>query len=177
MKFLEKDLETIIFEQLQTEEGCQKLYDRGLDAVSSKPYFSKQQQGLGCYGALDLITFDRAIIQNRRTIEYAKISIWELKQDEININALIQACRYVKAVNYFLKNSKNYYEFKIILIGKRVNLGDWVYLFDFADIEQYVYIYTYDYGIDGITFDLTLLSDYNLTNKGFEPKNFKIKRK
>ena len=57
MKFLEKDLEEILFEQLQTSEGVQELEDRGI-------YLPGRKRGSGPYAS---ITNASAITHHKST--------------------------------------------------------------------------------------------------------------
>jgi hypothetical protein len=177
MKFLEKDLEEIIFDSDHND-----LYERGLD-FCTKPFIKKRQLRIGNYGVADLVFLNRPYYfeDNRfgQHENYKEISVLELKKDTININSLLQAVRYAKGIQRYLnryKDDHNDYYLNIVLIGKNVNKGDFIYLTDLVSSINStssngafgmtsIYFYTYNYEIDGLNFKCH--SGYKLTNEGF----------
>lgn len=170
MKFLEKDLEEIIY--LSDKE---KLSDRGL-------YISgilKRQLKIGNYGIADLVTFERYYVESSKTLPYLHIKVYELKKDKIGISALLQAVRYCKGIKTYLEQKHPRLDFSmdIVLVGSEVDLsGSFVFLTDLiqhCDSEKIcrngelynIDFYTYKYELDGINFERRY--DYNLTEKGF----------
>lgn len=170
MKFLEMDLEDIIFEAGET-----KLMERGLYLNGTK----KRQLRIGNYGIADLVYYERnhnpiGYQNNNRMVFTSKITVVELKKDFINIEAFLQGIRYVKGIKRYLEDNRRLplstsnIKYELALIGKDINLRDpFVYLPDVLpnneDFE--LSLYTYDYGVDGITFELR--SGYKLTDEGF----------
>ena len=164
IKFLEKDLEQIIFETPQ-----EKLRERGLliryDAIL-------RQVNLGSYGIADLVTFRYS---NFNRID---ITIYELKEATLNHNALDQACRYAIGVNniieefHYLERRDIY--LNIVLIGSKIDTtSDFVYL---CQMNSRIDLYTYEYSFDGIDFERC--NTWNMENTKYVKTNyFSIGRK
>lgn len=143
MDFLEKDLEDIIWECIQTDNGRKLLCDRGL-AINGKLY---RQLELGDYGRLDLLS----VSINRSNIF---INVYELKKGVIDTSVMLQAARYGSAIREYI--DKKYPSlnreiiFEFILIGKYIDLhSDFVFLYNMSDAFT---VYHYTYQIDGIRF-------------------------
>jgi len=162
MDFLEKDLEQIIF-----DADHEELFDRGLFLYGAK----KRQLNIGNYGIADIVYFHRV----REPIgNYLVVTIVELKQKQINVGTFLQAIRYAKGIERYLKKRKFsfYVKFEIMLIGRTVDINSsFSYMFDFfrndlnyGDATR-VSGYTYDYDIDGISF--REVADYKLSKEGF----------
>lgn len=169
MKFLEKDLEEIIF-----TSSKEKLSERGLD-VNGKLY---RQVYLGNYGTCDLLSISRDY--NQRTFPekiepVIQFELYELKQEKIGISAFLQAIGYMRGIISYLNKRELYlgvhFEFCITLIGKSIDTNStFCYLTDvlpdtILTCRSFLNCYTYEYDIDGIRFNLEY--DYNLTEKGF----------
>lgn len=149
MKFLEKDLEQIIYEADKKE-----LSNRGLTINGH----IKRQLRIGNYGISDLISI-------RRYFGKLIITIYELKQNEINVSTLLQALRYAKGVSDYINNFRGKrieIEYRIVLVGSIVADSDFIYLPEFVDIVK---IYTYNYKFSGIYF--SEIGTFRLTNNGF----------
>lgn len=178
MDFLEKDLEEIIY--LSDKDA---LSDKGLHLSG----VLKRQFKIGNYGIADLINvykpyFSRSVkfddkyhvIHNKGIIE-----VIELKKDKIGVSTFFQALNYVKGIKSYLeeRNCSELFNFKIVLIGKSVDLnGSFCYLADLFNLQTdnsyiedecvvSVDLYTYSYDLDGIKFKQ--IHRYNLINKGF----------
>lgn len=173
MKFLEKDLEQIIYES-------DKLFlaQRGLCIAGN----IKRQLRIGNYGVADLVTLRRPYLNIDSNVMFkGEITVYELKQEKIGINAFLQAVGYLKGIQDYLKNIRNIninnYNYKIILIGKHIDVdSSYVYLPDllsnnnhFSSINEKSTFelrnYIYYYEIDGIKFQD--LKGYALRVKGF----------
>ena len=143
MKFLEKDLESIIF-----ETDNEKLQEIGFDIEGRK----FRQLRIGNYGISDIITVSRHG-QNLH------IEIIELKKDVINIDTLIQSLRYLAGIKNFLKRrnfTKNVF-YTIKLCGKSIsNLRDLSLLCSnmttFNSGIELIQMITYSYDFDGLKF-------------------------
>lgn len=173
-KFLEKDLEDIIFESDKDE-----LFKRGL-FIYGKLY---RQVRIGNYGVADLISVKRipTDIRNGKRGEFAShldITIYELKKDKIDVHTFIQAVRYAKGISrYFEKYRTNIkVQFKVVLIGSEISMNDdFTYITDMftPDIPSAFYspainsvtFYKYKYNFDGIYFENH--DQYYLINEGF----------
>lgn len=164
MRFLEKDLEQIIF-----ESGMDSLEKRGL-SIAGKMF---RQIKIGNYGIADLITVERPFVENIPGYGKIKhpgiITIYELKRDKISIGAFLQAIKYARGTISFLekKNQRELFIIKIVLIGKTVDLtGSFCFLPDVLNTEDFqIEFYSYTYEIDGVYFDEH--KGYVLKNEGF----------
>jgi hypothetical protein len=179
MTFLEKNLEDILFDAMQSPSVWDKLIEKGIE--EDRPYMAKRQLKIGNYGTCDLITFTRRIAdfpgdKYVLTVEPCIITIYELKQNIIDVNALIQVNRYMKGVSEWMKKHKSsFYRFRIqgVLIGREINTkSDYLYLFEHFRNEEHhqfgqISVYTYDYKFDGIEFNSIDLTAYSLVNEGF----------
>lgn len=168
MDFLEKDLETIIWESDKT-----KLEDRGL-CISGKLF---RQLKIGNYGVADLIEVERQSAYGDYVDPKLIITVYELKKDKVGISAFLQAVRYCKGISSYLNKREIYdFSFKICLIGKSVDIdGSLIYLTDLINADSDnsnsngylldVLYYVYEYKIDGLKFEQ--VSNYRLINEGF----------
>lgn len=140
MKFIEKDLEQIIWDALLTEKGREALSERGLD-VSGKV---ARQFDIRPYGVIDLLTIDNT---NKNVLS---ITIYELKKSKIDEQALMQACRYLTGIEHYLRDEDVYCDITIRLIGSKINLdNDFVFLYNNTPNVE---IYTYEYSLEGMMF-------------------------
>lgn len=180
MTFLEKDLEEIIYESFNKDSG-KELKARGLPIYGK----IKRQLKIGNYGIADLVTFEKDYdyIQeplyqvddvNNKTAgvfhTYVEpkpiITIYELKKDKIGISAFLQAIRYAKGIKRYLNKYDTYFEIRIVLIGKEIDIsGSFPYL---VDIFENIEFYTYKYEVDGLKF-------YNINGCYLIEEGFKIK--
>lgn len=139
MDFKEVTLENLIYEASQTEEGKRELKERGLE-INGVLY---RQLDLGSYGRADLIEMS---IDTEHNI--AELTVYELKQNVINVNTLIQAYRYKRALED-LYIEKVPIWVNVVLIGKNINTEDWVYILpSISDIA----IITYEFSLKGLFF-------------------------
>lgn len=164
MKFLEKDLEQIIFETRN-----EILMEKGL-YISGKKI---RQLKIGNYGISDIVTITRPNFIQSEDAEnkgcfddVLLIEIYELKQDKISVSAFLQACGYYKGIIEYLrcKRKLNFgYRININLVGKSIDtFSEFIYL---SDIFDNVLFYTYDYRHDGISFQQHF--GYTLNQSGF----------
>jgi hypothetical protein len=153
MEFIEKDLESIIWDNSQTKEGREKLYNRGLN-IMGKLF---RQVYIGGYGIADLLSVE---IKKGRWGDECIVTIYELKKDMINIDTLTQAFRYHTGIKSFF--DARYGEFKdcpdltinVVLIGKTIEAkSDFVFLLNTLIDDCVVHVYTYNYNIDGLFFE------------------------
>ena len=170
MKFLEKDLEQIIF-----ESGRDSLEEKGLP-MNGKLF---RQLRIGNYGIADLVTFTRPSYEgpNREYFVPGVITVYELKKDHIGIASFLQALNYVKGIQSYLisKKKQSQYIINLTLIGKSVDTtGSFCFITDMLGIESYcselysngvISFMTYNYTLDGLKFEIQ--SGYELTNEGF----------
>jgi hypothetical protein len=148
MKFLEKDLETIIYETPK-----HSLYERGL-YINRNKY---RQKRIGNYGIADIIAVEKT--------EYGEIDIQiiELKKDAIDMYTIIQVVNYAKGVSRYLeyRNSQIPVLINLICIGRKID-NDIVYM---TESLRRCFFYTYSYDFDGIHFQNR--SGYHLIDEGF----------
>lgn len=155
MKFLEKDLEDVIF-----SADKEMLAQRGLE-IEGKLL---RQIRLGNYGVCDLLEIIKpSYLPHSKYHTPFIVTIYELKKEQISMSSFLQCIRYGKAIqSYFEKRG---FEVNIYfnLIGKTIDLNsDLIYLVDFMDN---LYFYTYEYEFDGIRFKNH--NNYTLSNEGF----------
>lgn len=158
MDFLEKNLEDIIFNAAQTEEGRSQLQERGLDLHG----LTLRQVCIGD-GIADLINIST---DGRKGSRILRVSVIELKKEELNINTLTQSIRYFHAINDIIRRVKSHCKGEnptwhcvapsIILIGKSITADLQMLLPVISPIE----VYTYSYTMDGISFNY-VTPDYN----------------
>jgi hypothetical protein len=147
MNFLEKDLETIIFENY---EACEQ---RGLRIDSAAFALGRRyrQFNLGAYGVADLVNvhYDAAI--NRCWVQ-----VIECKRGPVTVATYQQAKRYVTGLQQVFAKLYDYAQvrpelvFSTVLIGSHVASND-----PFGHVvaqDRSCTSYSYSYGIDGINF-------------------------
>ena len=156
MEFSEKVLEDIIWDNAQSPEGRKLLQERGL--IISGMMF--RQVDLGCYGRADLIT-----VEYTPACQIVEVVVYELKKGCINVSALMQAARYVKALKrhgLYYANIECDIEFSICLIGDSMDTnGDFAFLYNESDNVE---IYTYEFNLSGLFFRLEG-KDWGRTNE------------
>ena len=160
--FLERDLEQIIYETDQTE-----LTNRGLHCL----YYDKifRQVNLGAYGVADIIT----VKYRKGSCRQFCVTIYELKQSEINVSTLMQCCRYLYAIKDFISNNYPDYptlnlEYKIVIVGERINTNsDFTFLLSSMPNTS---AFTYKYKFNGISF--AEHGEYAITDPKY-PNNLK----
>jgi hypothetical protein len=161
MRFLEKDLEQIIH-----ESGMDQLNERGLP-IDGKMF---RQMRIGNYGIADLITVTRpmyeTIDQKTKVFYPGRITIYELKKENVSIGAFLQAIGYAKGITNYLekRGKKRFYELDIVLIGKKIDTsGNFCFIPDILSCSLgTLNFYTYEYAIDGIFF---------INHQGYQYKN------
>jgi hypothetical protein len=162
MKFLEKDLENIIW-----ESDNDSLPRKGLEIYGEKKI---RQKRIGNYGISDIISYSRPVYLKNHgkggyELQKGTINIFELKKDKISVSSFMHVLGYAKGVETYLEQREkdDLYEIKMTLIGREIDADSAVtYLTDFVDSLE---IYNYKYGIDGLEFKF--IYNYNLVNKGF----------
>lgn len=173
MKFLEKDLEDIIFESDNSD-----LQDRGLDIFGTK----KRQVRIGNYGVADLVTFQKPEYntQTKLFMNPPIITIYELKKGTVDVESFFQLVRYATGIKLWVQRQhacfhdfnyeKGVYtgfdhgdlKFRYVLLGNRLtDYNGFKFLPEIFDIEFYLY----NYKIDGIHFRHD--NGWHLTQPGF----------
>lgn len=152
MKFLEKNLEDIIWQNVNTEEGRMLLAERGLNI----PGITYRQVSFGSYGTADLVNFYITNSLQEKCAYYRVFTIYELKKEKVGIEAVMQAHRYKTALLQHLEKVQSSRPFddivRVVVIGSSIDSNS-----DFTFLYNYLFdteIYLYDYKIDGIHFDL-----------------------
>ena len=168
MKFLEKDLELIIW-----EANDEQLENAGLEFRGKR----FRQLKIGNYGVADLVTAHREWIYANYLINgipgisdnYLVITIYELKKDKVGIGAFLQAIGYAKGISsYFRKRDFENFVIRIVLIGSDIDMsGNFCYLPNLLGIPQIYYEQSpQKEHIDGIDF-----YSYKITLDGLKFKN------
>lgn len=153
MKFLEKDLEDIIW-----EASNEKLQERGLD-ISGKKF---RQLRIGNYGVADLVTIDKMYYPGDFCHPFLNITVYELKKDKAGISAFLQAVRYCNGIKSYLEQCRPNIDFrlKIVLCSREIDTSsDYIFISNLISSCEYsfgfingLYNYSFDYDIDGIRF-------------------------
>lgn len=177
MDFLEKDLEQIIYDAYKTNPKKLKKHGLKINGVL------KRQLKIGNYGIADLISIHKEyyteeypdFFLDKDINEYAVskfkelpklvFTVYELKKDKIGISAYLQAIRYVKGLQEFFSKRRpnNFIEYKIVLIGNKIDdSGSFCFIPSF-DRNTEFYIYKYEF--NGISFKNQ--NGYQLINPGF----------
>jgi len=163
MKFLEKDLENIIW-----ENPIDVVY-KGLCCYDG--FYKFRQLKIGNYGIADIVTIERPLYNTskRKHVGRIEITVYEIKKNELNESAFFQALRYVKGIQRYLEAKHNMsasrYNIKIVLIGDSLSNDSVSYLPEFINQhKENISLYTYSYGIDGIDFNIE--EDYYLIDEG-----------
>lgn len=154
MKFLEKDLEDLIYDN-QTIIETKGLKVNWWYSANRKML---RQVRIGGYGVADLINIEYYRIANDPTKKgYANrmilVTVIECKLNKIDLNAYAQAKRYVTGIREAMKKHdlrKTEIRYRIMLIGSQICTdGDFVFVHNNdKDCEAY----TYSYGIHGLKF-------------------------
>lgn len=148
MNFLEKDLETIIWEQY---EACQQ---RGL-RINFAPFEQGKrirQMNLMPLGIADLVSIYYDPIFNECWLQ-----VIECKRGKVTGDTYLQAKRYMAALEELLQNTDliGAHTIKvhttIVLIGASVDTS--TSLIHTIATDRSCLTYTYSYGVDGIRFD------------------------
>jgi len=162
MKFLEKDLEEIIF-----NANPESLEGKGLEFNYHKVF---RQKRIGNYGRADLIGVAKPYLacwsNGKMFIDEGRIDIYELKKDKISLSTFAQSLQYYRGIQRYLEERGKDHLFKIniILIGREIDKNSCAcYL---SSIFDNVFIYTYNYDVDGIKFKHEY--GYKLTDEGFK---------
>lgn len=164
MKFLEKDLEQIIYETENHLLNC-----KGLDISGIK----KRQLRIGNYGISDLITVEKSYQANNKISPMLDITIFELKKNEISVSTFLQAIRYLKGIKRYFYNRNSSYRinYKIVLIGESIDINnDFIFLTDLVNVDEYgcsfsLEYYTYEMNFNGLQFNQ--YNGYKLSQEGF----------
>lgn len=150
MNFIEKDLEDIIYNTTQSQ-----IRGRGLDCLLHDSLY--RQVSLSGYGRADLIgvSYSKKNGGMKRRFE---ITIYECKQDKVDVNTLMQAAGYlgaasdiVETINKNVDLTNTEFIYKIVLIGKSICTS--TNLCFLAQCIPNISVYLYRYEFDGIFFD------------------------
>ncbi len=150
-----------------TDKGI--LLNCGLD-IFGKLY---RQLRIGNYGIIDLLEVRRFNYNDCAGFPQLKLIIYELKKDKISVSALMQAMKYVKGIDSYLKkrNTKLSYEISVRLIGKEINMEDTSlpYLPFIIPIHQsktnFLEFFEYKFDAFGLRFEY--FEPVKLENEGF----------
>lgn len=160
MKFLEKDLEEIIF-----NADPETLEERGLYFNYHKVF---RQKRIAEYGRADLIGVQKPFfdgIEGYRYYRKGVIDIYELKKDKVSLSTFAQGLNYYRGIQRYLENrgKDHLFDINLILIGREVDENSSTcYL---PNIFDNVQIYTYSYDVTGIKFNCRY--GYKLNEEGF----------
>jgi len=169
MNFLEKDLEEIIY-----LSDNKSLLNKGLFITGKL----KRQLIIGKFGISDLVSITKPTydLKTKRHLK-GKISVFELKKENISVSSFFQALGYLRGIIHFLekRNLDYHFDYEIVLIGKKIDLSSTISFLPSVfknhdsgnDLDALpitsVVLYTYKYGINGLEFNDC--SDASLINK------------
>lgn len=172
MTFLEKDLESIIY-----DATFDQLLDKGL-WLRGKKY---RQLKVGNYGITDIVSIQRPYYHpHYEKVLKGTITILELKKDKIGLHTFDQLIRYAIGVKYYLeqRNLLTHYNLSLVAIGKELDLSSsFCYMPDlfnqdisevFMDGNEPIITFSalkYQYDFNGINFED--IQGYALKNNGF----------
>lgn len=163
MKFLEKDLEDIIF-----SADRQMLANRGLE-IEGKLL---RQVKLGNYGICDLLSIitpsynENFFDSGTGNHGSFYVTVYELKKDQISMSSFLQCVRYGKAIESYFNQRGHECIIDFVLIGKYIDQNtDFIFLSDFMNNLE---VYTYEYELNGISFKNH--KKYSLWDEGFKIK-------
>lgn len=158
MKITEKELEDMIEANLHSDQGINKLADKGLWFITHIYEYSEMRgKSVGVersiyrqfevkpYGIPDLVIVD--IIEEEK---FVNVTIIELKVEGVKLKHFDQVLRYKTAYSELVKRDMPDYTCNIdcVLIGhKSVDSGHYVH--NYSD----VIVYTFNYSLDGINFE------------------------
>lgn len=154
-EFLEKSLEDVIYDSANDFYQRELLIQHGLP-IRGKMY---RQLDLGAYGRADLVTFHLSNKEFESRTLY--VDVYELKRGVLTVEALLQANRYLTALETFFSETKDYCErflFKgrVILIGSEIeNRNDFSYLLchlPSRNMDTEYRFYTYEFRLGGLYF-------------------------
>jgi hypothetical protein len=170
MKFIEKDLEEIIY-----TSGRDVLEERGLLIEGEL----RRQVKIGNYGIADLISITKPSYCTGKygglDLQMGCITIYELKKEQIGISAFLQALSYAKGIRQYLKkrNKDHLFYISVVLIGRNIDTtGAFCFIPELLQITSssffengFFSFYTYRYEIDGLHFECR--EDFDLVKQGF----------
>ena len=173
-EFLEKSLEDLIYESAGKSYTREKLEKHGLK-IDGKLY---RQLDLGKYGRLDLVSvyIEGKGEDGKRTIN---IDVYELKKEQLTVDALLQAARYLSCIRSLFSdddvNEKFSFVWKITLIGSSIDKqSDFCRLLSFLGAN--IRVLTYQIRLDGVFFinagNATYVCDSNVLFNQTEKLNF-----
>lgn len=157
----EKELEDFLM------EDPDNLVHIGIELSKNAKVY--RQLSLGNYGRADIVCIDPSPGPDGHF--WFNVHIVELKKDQIDVNTLVQACRYLVGLRHHLRNStaqreglSHKFHYEITIVGSGFNATDWIYLSNIANFRAY----TYDLSLShGISFDRADMENYCLSKPEF----------
>ena len=156
MKFLEKDLEDIIYEMSLTHEGCVALRKRGF-YFSNWDFPFTRQLDLGRFGKPDLIQIAGLSCGGEKMLE---VNICELKRGNTSMDTFDQSLKYIRGIDYVIdelgiRDQFSSIHYSLVMVGKSHDLSDnHVYLAHMLRNDHiYIKLLSYEFSIDkGLVF-------------------------
>lgn len=139
------------------DEEPLRLADLGIIFAEYSNFY--RQFRLGSFGVADIVV----VTPTPGFSDDFLVEIVELKKGVVDVNALMQAARYIKGFRshfgHFWKGRAVTFDFRVTLIGGSVSETDWVYL---SGIIPNLQVYTYSLDLsDGIQFSEARIRDYS----------------
>lgn len=149
LKIDERHLEDLLFEQMQTTQGIERLHSKGLTAISYQQTFENfRQLNLKEYGIPDIV---RVSIEGKRRI---LVDVIELKVSDFCVDHLLQIGRYVSGVRHIIEES-NLADNLVINVNAVLICSGFDTESNLTWLDRLltdITIYSTDYCIDGIRF-------------------------
>lgn len=159
MKFLEQDLEDIIWNAIQKGQE-HELTEREFPMYNEGKFYRQYNFGQE-WGIADLIQLQISPYRHKGERAFdIDVTVYELKREQINYETLDQAVRYCRAIQQIVEVHRantlhviREINIQICLIGRTIDLsGSFAYL---SDVIEGVDLYTYNFdAFDGVTFKL-----------------------
>lgn len=147
MKFLEKDLEDIIFDSFKCISTRESLIKRGLYFLQSddRNIYCKRQLSIKGAGVADLVMFQR----NPYERDHIHFHVIELKRGAVDNKSVYQCNRYVEGIYKYLESRGIKNTSGATVIGDRVSTN-----FRKSELNNIGYIDTmyYTYNFNGVLF-------------------------
>lgn len=159
IKISEKHLEDLLYEAIQTEGGCNELYERGLPIFYDDNCIYYRQLNLNEYGIPDIV---RLSFCPYKII----IEIIELKVTDFDVAHLLQLGRYLSAAHHIISKAKiKQQRFDIrgmLIVAGFDSRNDYTWLD--KTLNNSISIYSTDYHINGMHFKKRLPQDWIMSN-------------
>ena len=156
----EKDIEKMLVdERIQLRDMLRECFPCGKGGYRSN-FKVTSQNNFGDFGRTDILI--RTDFNNKRKTK-KEITIVELKTTKGNCESLMQLCRYISALKYWIPEAKNITIRGILLTNGFDLESDFIYL---LGLLRNIKLVGYTFGINGFDWDAIHAEHYSM--KGFK---------